>query len=182
MNEDEPIVFTVWVRVSDYVSGSKLLVKQAFMRHGPLWLAVGLIALMVWDYVKYGAYMFESHNFVAIAGGAAIFLAIPLGGMLLFYSLAVPLIARRMYGRLEHLGSETRYHLDSDRLRTEHSGSSDDLVWSMIPYVRANKSVILIHKTPTMAFTIPRDQLDPATEIAIFDLLHRLDLWIGTKP
>ena len=179
----EAIEFSVKLSPDDYAAGAALMVRRALLRRAPVWIGIGIAALLAFDYLSYGNAMFASANNIgAVLGGVAIFVAIPLVGIALFLWLVLPHIARKQFAQTTSAGAETVYRLDEHGLKASNRYGTDDLPWDMLHRALADRKVLLIDKGAESAFTIPLDQVDPPTREAIFGLLERRDLWKGARP
>ena len=151
-------------------------------RYAPTALVAGTIVFLVGQYIKYGDALATQHNILVVLAGLAMFLTIPIIGLLLLYIFALGPVARRQFAAQPYIAVPTTYELDDAGLRAANAHGTDNLPWSMIGGASADERVVLVKRGPVEAFTIPRGQLTAEDEAALMDLLRRFGVWKGSKP
>ena len=168
--------------VDDYLHGTRRVLRRKVPPIAAAFLSIGIGAYVLLQFAIYGGALLTPYNLAVLAGGIAVFIGVMIIGLGAYYALAAPAIARRAFARMPFSRVPTTYRFDEDGLHTRNAHGSDDLPWEMLGEVYASRHVLLIDRGPNEAFTIPRDQLSPEVDRALFDLLRRHDLWKGSRP
>ena len=174
----DPLVFDVTVGRDDFMAGASLLARAKVRA----WMPVFFIALpavyLATQLLIYGPAAFrDPHNIGIFAIGTAIVALIPALSAPVLVPFTVRQAARRQFDHIAGLDEPARYVMDEQGFTARTAAEEEANAWSDITRALADKRVLLLCKTPTLAYTLPLDQIEPDTRRAIFQLVDQAGLF-----
>ena len=168
----EPLEFDIRMSREDFVSGAALLVRAKVRLWMPYFFTLLPLIYLALQLVTYGPAAFrDPHNLGVFAIGAAIVALVPAIGAPLLVPRAIKAAARKQYDRMPDLAESAHYTFDTQGFTVRTPAEMEENAWADLHDAMTDGRVLLLRRTPTLAYTLPLEHIAPDTRTPLFDLI-----------
>ena len=187
MTGDQPIAidgatserFTVSLPYEDYLAANWLMVRRRWMWWGAIrfLLIVGTAYVLIGIAVTAATHPLDREgvlgDFLTAFGLAVAVLAV----LQVYWQWCIPRSARKAYAQYGSLDHPTHYAFNDAMFTVENDEGSSKLAWSRLHSWVENPRLMMMFRTQSAFFAVPKDQVDPAA----IEKLRRTLVTAGVK-